>query len=447
MSPWYLDIKETWVDSFGNTREHSFSIPILQVPSSQIAEISLQEFVDLVNGAFETASEPVNWTSPEPSPGEPETWIRYKLLTHGRLATGISTSEESSYNTQFSFAIRYNIKGDPDFIADPPGSWGSLQNFQIQFRDGMHGPNQQISQAIGPRPSAQVSISNHTDTRAVILPYSTHIATILDKPPLPPVSEIVPFVGVSNKILLLLNSSTGEYLGRPVVILDSDAAAIAEQYVGQTGNPIDVGEVRSEIDNPVSPLRIQFKNDDPISKFQVFRITSKPESYADFNVLNNPHAVVAGDVTVEKKASSAFLLDDIEPNTKYYYCFRALDVHNNFSNPTHVYEVEMVDNDGQVYLILNTVIFNNEPQAVKKAARRYVYIEPSMRNLQIPEATLPSPVSVVGDNPNPGAPIFQATDQGESCWNKTFKVRLTSKKSGKKIDLNILFKNTGVVNP
>ena len=347
----------------------------------------------------------------------------------------------------FSFAVEYNIKGDPNFAYDPPNSWGSLQTFQIQFRDGLHGYDQQVNQTVGPRPSAKISIQNHTNTRAAVLPYSTHTAIILDKPPLPPVPEIVPFVGVSSKILLLLNSSTGRYLARPVVILDSDVAAIADQYVEQTGTPIGIQEVLTELENPLSSLKIRYKNDDPILKYQVFRTTSKPESYTDFNVLNNPHATVTGDITVEKKASSAFLLDDVEPNTKYYYCFRAIDVHNNFSNPTHVYEVELVDNDGQIYLILNTMLFNNEAEIVKKSAKRYIYIEPSMRNLHIPESALPAAESNIGDNPNPGTPIFEDVVQGETCWNKTFKVRLTSRKSGKKIDLNILFKNTGVVNP
>lgn len=456
INPWYIDITENWLSPNSVSYQHSCSIALTSGQGSAISptalppageDISVQAFIDIINSAFERAAEPVNWQGMAPSATAPgaETWIRYELSATGRLTTLLNQTEQDN-NMRYSFAIRYNIEPQPGVFYENFAAWGTLESFTIQFRDGPHGYGVQ-SHAGGPRPSARVHIINTPDTRAVILPYSTHIVTILDKPPLPPTTEIVPFVGVSNKILFLLGSNTGDYSTRPVAILDADTTAIAEQYVAQTGNPMSPQEVRSEIENPLSPLRLQFKNDDPILKYQVFRITSKPESYADFNVSNNPHAVVTGDITVEKKASAAALLDDVVPNTKYYYCFRAIDVHNNFSNPTHVYEVELVDNDGQVYLILDTMRFTDETQKVKKSAKRYIYIEPSMRNLQIPESALPLPESVINDNPNPSSPIFQSTDQGGSCWNKTFKVRLTSKKSGKKIDLNILFKNTGVINP
>lgn len=446
---WYIDIQERWQTSAGDIRVHNLSIPLtfgrqrtpIGLGPSLISEgqdITLQQFMDSVNADLSAAALPIGWTSPEPSPGNVETWVTYKLSAIGRYAPAGRDAN--------NFAIQYNLSKDPAVAYNAPGSWGTLVSFVFQLRDGTHGYNNfSVPQGIVPR--AVVGISGMPDTRAAVLPYSSHIATILDKPPVPPNVEIVPFVGVSNKILFLLNSNVGEYTARPVAILDSDNNAIAEQYVAQTGNPINPVQVPEEIANPSSTLKIEYRSDDPITRYQVFRTESKPEGYPDFNIISNPWKVVSGDVTVEKKSSAAYLIDDIEPNRKYYYCFRALDVHNNFSNPTHVYELEMVDNDGQVFLILKTIYFDQQSEIVRKSARRFIYIEPSMRNMQIPDASLPAPDSAISDNPNPTSPIFQTTDDGQACWNKNFKVRLTSKKTGKKIDLNILFKNTGVVNP
>ena len=130
---------------------------------------------------------------------------------------------------------------------------------------------------------------------------------------------------------------------------------------------------------------------------------------------------------------------------------RGIDVHNNFSNPTHVFEAEMVDNEGQIYLILKVIYFaNNEKPKEVKEGRRYIYIEPSLRNLEynvpIDPTALPSTL--------PGNNVLDQVTQDDAgnnidadCWDKTLKIRVTSKKTGKKVDLNVTFKNTGVITP
>jgi len=454
---WYIDIKEKWRTASGDVRYHSFSIELEDLEFEK--DQPLFNLVDRVNNQFMLASKPNAWTSPEPSPGNSETWVSYLLTAHGRVpAEFITTTDaivgqeldpsyqipEVNADTVSSFAIRYNLKQHPQVPYSAPPSWGTLEKFTLQFRDGLHGYDTSPDFASG-TPYGDVYIENYPSTEGVVLDYSSHLAIVLDKPPVPPNIKIVPFVGVNNKVLLLLNSSTGEYLARPVVILDSDADAIANQYVSLTGTPINPADVREEIQNPASALKLQYKNDDPISKYEVFRLTTKPTSYEDFNTTSNPYDIVSGEVTMRKKSSAAFLIDDIEPNTKYYYCVRAVDVHNNFSNPTHVFEVEMADNDGQVYLILKTILFDAPNADTIKTGKKFIYIEPSARNMDIP--SMPLPGSSVDDIPNTTAPLFGALDGGNTCWGKTFKVRLTSKKSNKKIDLNILFKNTGVLNP
>ena len=151
------------------------------------------------------------------------------------------------------------------------------------------------------------------------------------------------------------------------------------------------------------------------------------------------------------------MIDDIEPNKKYYYCFRSLDVHHNFSNPTHVFEVEMMNNDGQVYIIIKTIEFIMGPQrSPSKAGRRFIYIEPSIANLTLestniilgPGQTLDSitPEDVPPDNIL-GATEANPPPDDEKVWDKHYKIRVTSTKTSRKFDLNLTFKNTGVKFP
>lgn len=49
-------------------------------------------------------------------------------------------------------------------------------------------------------------------------------------------------------------------------------------------------------------------------------------------------------------ASTGEFVDYISSNKKYYYTFRMVDVHGHVSNPTEIYEIELVNDEGSVYL-------------------------------------------------------------------------------------------------
>tara|TARA_R110000824_G_scaffold28907_6_gene96698 strand:+ start:20817 stop:22325 length:1509 start_codon:yes stop_codon:yes gene_type:complete len=341
------------------------------------------------------------------------------------------------------------------FKADYPGY--EYYGFKIYWRTG---PKFIVPDApLGP--FAHVNYKQDTDTVALDLPYAPSIrATIQDDSPLPPMSRIAPYQGISSKLLIMLNSNTGEYLARPVAILPEDLEKLANIYLNQKGVIYTPDEVENLINDPLAAeedYALEYKKDDPTTSFQIFRTTVRPTSYTDFNTGQNPHATIVSNVSYGKQSDGASLVDDIEPNKKYYYCFRSLDVHNNFSNPTHVFEVEMMDNDGQVYIIIKTIEFIIGPQrSPSKLGRRFIYIEPSIANLTLESTdifltgpqTLDSitPEDVPPDNIL-GATLAAPPPGDEKVWDKQYKIRVTSTKTSRKFDLNLTFKNTGVKFP
>ena len=115
--------------------------------------------------------------------------------------------------------------------------------------------------------------------------------------------------------------------------------------------------------------------------------------------------------------------EEILPNTKYYYTFRAIDSHGHISNPTPVYEVELIDEKGAVKPIIRLYEMKKiEPKTNIKSCQKYIYLKPSLRQLYF------------ADDPEINS-IF--TDEVKY---KKYKMRLTSKGSGKKIDINFQFK-------
>ena len=436
---WHLEFEEEWRYPDGNG---GFS-PIIHrwhtdpIRYTNGASVSVQQFVNDVNAALETAYNILF----VPVPGGNESLVKYALEPSVHFPGSI---EEAL--TKKDFVIRYRVHvANISAIRPPTGIWENAEfvRWRLDLREGeVTGYAHSVTEQAGVVPRGRVEFQNYSDTTALVIPLQSRVVSVIDSPPLVPFIDFAPFIGVSNRLLLMLNSNTGVYEARPVMIKDSDAIRIASQYSAQGRGFLSPDAVSEDLADPESAIKLQYKNDDPINRYEIFRTTTKPTSYEDFNTADNPYKTISGQISPKKASTMATLIDNIEPNTKYYYCARAVDIHDNFSNPTHVFEAEMVDNEGQVYLILNPILFD-APSGYQNSTsgRKFLYIEPSIRNLEIP--AMPPPGSQESDNPGS---IFSATE-GTSCWNKTFKVRLTSKKSNKKMDLNITFKNTGVINP
>ena len=282
----------------------------------------------------------------------------------------------------------------------------------------------QVTMKVSNLPSIKVALVPY------VIPQSGIRTVILDKPPVPPELSFYAHKGIDNKVKILLNSSTGEFQAKPVIINETDTEYFINEYRSQTADFVT-------IDSQVLNKKITFKSDDPVDRYQLFRLDTKPQSYADFantQIDIDPHNAIPGSFE-----------DIIEPNRKYYYCARSVDIHSNVSNPGHIYEIEIINNNGQIFMRQQVVRYETSKPNYSKQGRRFLYIEPSLQQVAFQEENESLITEVPNPQNSPDSNILGVSDV-DKVWDKVFKIRLTSKKTGRKIDLNLTFKNTGITN-
>ena len=252
------------------------------------------------------------------------------------------------------------------------------------------------------------------------IPIFVEEARILDNAPVAPNVDIVPYKGVADELLINLSSNVGDYELQPIIIDERD-----KQFVAK------FKKARKLLPN--EPIR--FRSDDFVQRFEVYRLEDPPKSYEDFD--GNLLTTEISDVAI-----SVSIVDSISPNKKYYYTFRGVDVHGNRSNPTDVYQVELVQFEGMIFFDINIYTFKLEEMGYNnvkssRTFRRYLKVNPNLiQSLINYDKSIPDGST---------ASAYDASNislglADESVWDKRFKMRITSKHSGKKFDINFTCK-------
>ncbi len=146
--------------------------------------------------------------------------------------------------------------------------------------------------------------------------------------------------------------------------------------------------------------------------------------------------IVLKDISV---ASEALFYDKIQPNKKYYYTMRFLNEREEPGYFSPVYQAELVSDGGYMYPIFDTIYPHDLVPDVAinttKEFKKLVNLVPNIQQLLLNT-----------DGVDYSRPSYSQKEKikvglaEDPIWDKTFKIRLTSKKTGKKIDLNITYK-------
>jgi hypothetical protein len=135
---------------------------------------------------------------------------------------------------------------------------------------------------------------------------------------------------------------------------------------------------------------------------------------------------------------SSVFSDRIVPNRKYYYAFRSMTFHGTPSELTNVYEVELLKDSDEYKVVASLYNIDQRSSNVfKKPFKRIMRLIPNEDRLQLNSEAQDIATLNFGD---------PATDQAHRLFDLTgnntreFKIRVTSKHTGKKIDINIVTK-------
>ena len=283
------------------------------------------------------------------------------------------------------------------------------------------------------RATFRVDIESYV--KMVGVPLFISSGKILDNPPLPPQVRFAPLKGQTDIIKFLFGTNVGANDAVPIVLNDAEQAEIDQIMVNQGR----------------SDGLVTFKTDDTVSSFQIFRLDTPPLNYQEFDG-NLIASVTTTDTFARRLLEASTATADIvqAPNQKLYYMFRSVDTHGNVSNPSEVYEIELYADGGVGYPIVRPYEFEDvDAQTPTKSARKIIQIIPRMTQAYLNEEASGLTENGVPQNAFGNTdivlvledePLFARETTGRIKTGKRFKIRLISKTTGKKVDLNVAFK-------
>ena len=228
---------------------------------------------------------------------------------------------------------------------------------------------------------------------------------VTSKPPLPPDIAFYAYKDVADKVLILLNQSLGRRSMLPLPVFEDDPEKIQKQFAAQ------------QYENKL-PTHLLYESDDFRGRWEIYRTTQEPLDLKDFS------SVIPTSIEAAEKSGYE---DLILPNTDYYYIARFVDLHENISNPTGIFYLRMVEEEGfPPYLLARAHnITDFHRNIVTRRFKKFIKIK------------LKDSIRRVTGNSSESAQI--GYDPGDSKQLNKYKFRITSLKTGKQIDINVGF--------
>jgi len=260
---------------------------------------------------------------------------------------------------------------------------------------------------------------------------------------LTPEASIFSYQNTSNKILINISPSVGEYIGQnalPYIHFDQEEKEFLDE----------VSANQRVQDTNQRALTISYKESRLPTEMYIYRtdeintnVATHEDLYKSFSGKLIKRLNPLAEASSENYALAYDFIDDIEPNRKYYYTFRSASGQY-FSNPTPIYEVELRLVNGFYSPIIKefTPTISTAKTPTKKMNR---FIEIKGADIQtLPFAEVSQNSGFVDSRTglfSSEKSLVQQTGVNGITGNK-FIVRLTSRDTGRKVNIVVNFTST-----
>ncbi len=341
-------------------------------------------------------------------------------------------------NTPIQTFYFLNRSGLQDFI-DTQIKFDRVYTYEVITMTVIYGSSYSYQNVVKTRDGAllesetiiRFDFVNTPSVKIVEVPLAFHTLRVVEPPPIVPEITFYNEMTSRNKLKIRMEHQDGnivdEYLKKPLRPFGDNQGYIdkLEQYFSSSDVLVTSGKTSDGV-------------------YEIYRLEEPPESYKDFE--GALITTVQSNIVYENGESSrnAMFVDLISHQKKYYYAFRVLTHRGNPSELSPIYVAEMYEDADETFL---TFDLYQEPE-IKDSQniynmRKYIQILPNFEqtvaNEQYLLNTFTSAESAV-DFVSLGDDELQ-----EQLWeynkpDKYIKLRLESKSSGRKMDINLYFK-------
>ena len=268
---------------------------------------------------------------------------------------------------------------------------------------------------------AKIDVINDSSIQLVEVPYFSEKYVALQPPPMVPEINIYTKRNSDNFVYIHFNKNVGTDTDDFIRIEQADTSLEEKIKMIAFNNASNLGF---------------YESGDKEEYFELYRLTSPPKNYSDFANNKIMDAKLYLDNT-KQNPSRVTIKDKILANNKFYYMMRAVNLHNTKSNPTIVYEVELIKDSDDSRVSVKQYHFPIPPQYQSKVNFSSLFqVDPVFEQTLFNSAqdSLFNASSATNKLNN-----IKLGISDDSIWGKAFKIRVTSKSTGKIMDFNINF--------